>query len=94
MHRNEPRRLESKSPDIISDQPQDYIVPITREVETDNVSADIVDGLPHHYEVVDVTVPNKDIVLTQCPAYLTAPTPHAHSEEEKVDRVYETVSSL
>ncbi len=94
MCRNEPRRLESKSPDVISDQPQDYIVPITREVENENVSTEIVDGLPHHYEVVDVTVPNKDIVLTQCPAYLTAPTPHAHSEEEKVDGVYETVSSL
>ncbi len=94
MCRNEPRGLECKSPDIIRDQPQDYIVPITREVENENVSTEIVDGLPHHYEVVDVTVPNKDIVLTQCPAYLTTPTPHAHSEEEKVDGVYEAVSSL
>ncbi len=57
----------------------------------------MVDGLPHHYEVVDITVPNTykdDIILSQCPAYLTAPTPHAHSEEEKVDGLYETVSSL
>ncbi len=58
------------------------------------MSTEIVDDLPHHYEVVDVTVPSKDIVLTQCPAYLTVPTPHAHNEEEKVDGVYETVSSL
>ncbi len=58
------------------------------------MSAEIVDGLPHHYEVVDVTVPNTDkddIILNQCPAYLTVPT---HSEEEKVDGLYETVSSL
>ncbi len=71
-----------------------WVKTVTREVENENVSTEIVDGLPHHYEVVDVTVPSKDIVLTQCPAYLTAPTPHAHSEEEKVDGVYETVSSL
>ena len=63
------------------------IVSIAREVENVNVSTEIVDGLPHHYEVVDVTVPNTDIILNQCPAYLTVPTPHAHSEEfeEKVD---------
>ncbi len=99
MCRNEPRGLECKSPDIINDQPQDYIVPtrIAREVENENVSTEIVDGLPHHYEVVNVTVPNTDkddIILNQCPAYLTAPTPHAHSEEGKADGVYETVSSL
>ncbi len=88
VRRNEQRGLESKSPDIIRDQPQDYIA---REVENENVSTEIVDGLPHHYEVVDVTVPNTDkddIILNQCPAYLTVPTPHAHSEEGKVDGVY------
>ncbi len=85
MHRNKQRELENKSSGII------------REVEIDNVSEEIVDGLPHHYELVDVTVSNSDrddIILNQCPAYLTAPTPHAHNEEGEVDGLYETISSL